>query len=191
MNQQDVHLSKLLSLILRHKPDIIGVSLDDAGWVEVSVLLEGLHRIGKGVDREDIERVVRENDKQRFVFSEDGLKIRASQGHSIVVDLGLKEKQPPEWLYHGTSHKAITQILHQGLSKRKRQFVHLSENIDTAAAVGCRYGWPVILHIEAGAMHKDGYSFYQSENNVWLTDSVPPHYLQVINDMKRLTDTSD
>ena len=168
------NLSKQLSYVLRHRPDSIGISLDSSGWVEVSILLEKL-----GIKMDTLEQVVNNNDKKRFAFNEDKTKIRASQGHSVNIDLGLKSLKPPITLYHGTATKNLDSILKKGLIKGNRQYVHLSNNTKTAAEVGKRYGTPYIIPIKAALMHIDGYKFYQSENGVWLTDHVPTFYFDI------------
>jgi len=87
MSKKDVSQSKFLSLVLRHQPETIGVSLDPNGWIDIEVLLGAMAQHGRKLSREDLERLVRESDKQRFALSEDGRKIRANQGHSVEVDL--------------------------------------------------------------------------------------------------------
>lgn len=164
-------LSRKLSYVLRHKPESIGISLDANGWAEVPILLEKL-----GIEIDALKELVSNNDKKRFAFNEDKTKIRASQGHSINIDLNLKPSKPPITLYHGTAIKNLDSILDKGLVKGNRQHVHLSDNTKTAAEVGKRYGTPYIIRVKAGLMHFDGYKFYQSENGVWLTDYVPPIY---------------
>jgi putative RNA 2'-phosphotransferase len=172
--------SKFLSLVLRHKPQTIGLALDAAGWVEVDVLLAKAAAANRPLTRQLLEEVVETSDKKRFAFSEDGLRIRANQGHSVDVDLGLPPVVPPAVLYHGTALRFLDSILVEGLTKRKRHHVHLSENIQTALAVGTRYGAPVLLAIDAERMSKEGRLFFRTENNVWLTDEVPPAHLSII-----------
>ena len=167
-----------MSLVLRHKPETIGVSLDREGWLEVATLIEQSRKHGRELSSDLIETVVAENDKQRFAFSEDGLRIRANQGHSIrEVELKLKAVAPPEVLFHGTVERFVGSIRSQGLLKQNRNHVHLSANRETAVSVGSRRGEPVILEVRAAEMHRDGYEFYLSENGVWLTEAVPPTYL--------------
>jgi putative RNA 2'-phosphotransferase len=173
-----VTTSKLLSYVLRHRPDSIGLVLDAHGWAEVDVLLERLSSHGKPVARELLERVVADNDKQRFAFSGDRTRIRASQGHSIAVDLQLQASDPPAVLYHGTASRFMTSILASGLKAAGRHHVHLSSDAGTARKVGARHGVPVVLAVDAGRMHADGMVFYQSDNGVWLTDRVQPKYLK-------------
>ena len=167
-------LSKFLSLILRHKPETIGIKLDKNGWANVPEILRGTK-----IDMATLEKVVAENNKQRFSFSEDKTKIRANQGHSVKVDVELVEKIPPEILYHGTIEKNLKSIVAQGLLKMNRLHVHLSADIETAKKVTSRRsGNAVIFEISARQMYNDGYKFFQSANGVWLTDKVPPKYLQ-------------
>ena len=174
-----VRISKFLSLVLRHRPEYIGLQLDEAGWADVSQLLDGLRRRGVALSRQELQRVVLGNDKRRFSLSEDGSRIRASQGHSIPVDLGYEPSVPPEVLYHGTSSESVRSILRNGLRRGRRHDVHLSPDPETAVKVGRRHGRPVVLVVAAGEMHRDGCAFYLSENGVWLTDHVPPRYLSV------------
>jgi putative RNA 2'-phosphotransferase len=174
----DVQTSKFLSYVLRHRPDSIGITLDENGWVEVDALLDAARRNGKAISRRQLEEIVATNDKQRFAFSDDGRQIRASQGHSVSVDLDLESIQPPELLYHGTVERFLDSIRTKGLVRGSRHHVHLSPDEATARKVGCRRGKPVILIVEAGCMYAAGHKFYLSANNVWLTDHVPPEYLQ-------------
>lgn len=177
MDQSLVGVSKFLSLVLRHDPARIGLRLDDAGWADVDALLSAAAKAGTVIDRATLDRVVAENDKQRFAFSADGTRIRASQGHSLGVDLGLPPQTPPEVLYHGTATRFVDSIRAGGLHSARRTHVHLSSDEATARAVGRRHGSPVILTIAAGRMHRDGHAFYRSNNGVWLTDSVPVTYI--------------
>jgi putative RNA 2'-phosphotransferase len=170
-------ISKYLSLVLRHNPAAAGVTLDAEGWVGVEDLLEGAARHGRSFTRDELEEVVRNSDKQRFAFSLDAQRIRANQGHSITVDVGLTAETPPEILYHGTVERFLSSIMANGLDKRSRQHVHLSLDVATASRVGSRRGKPVILKIAAGSMHSAGFQFYCSANGVWLTDRVPPQYI--------------
>ncbi|MCL4205496.1 MAG: RNA 2'-phosphotransferase [Pirellulaceae bacterium] len=178
MSEQPAATSKFLSLVLRHRPDAIGITLDAEGWVSVEVLLAACAQHGRTISREQLDAVVRTNDKQRFAFSADGSRIRANQGHSLPVDLGLAPVEPPELLYHGTVSRFLESIRRDGLTKGKRHHVHLSPDIQTATKVGQRRGRPVVLVIEAGRMFREGHTFYRSENGVWLTDAVPPDYLR-------------
>jgi putative RNA 2'-phosphotransferase len=178
MSEQLVATSKFLSLVLRHRPDAIGITLDAEGWVSVEVLLTACAQHGRAISREQLDAVVRANDKQRFAFSADGSRIRANQGHSLPVDLGLAPVEPPELLYHGTVSRFLESIRREGLTRGNRHHVHLSPDIQTATKVGQRRGRPIVLVIESGRMFRDGHTFYQSKNGVWLTDAVPPDYLR-------------
>jgi putative RNA 2'-phosphotransferase len=181
MQNRMVKISKFLSLVLRHQPDKIGLKLDSAGWVYVEELLEACQSHGFPLTKNELEAVVAGNDKQRFSFSYDRLQIRANQGHSVDINLGYQPIAPPEELYHGTVERFLMAILDSGLSKGKRHHVHLSADLETAQKVGARRGVPVILRVMSGRMHRDGYLFFRSENGVWLTDNVPPEYLEVIS----------
>ena len=171
------HISKFLSLVLRHKPDEVGITLDEAGWVDVDVLLAACARHNVPFTLAELHAVVSTNDKKRFAFSPDGLRIRASQGHSVSVDLGLEPITPPEVLYHGTADRFLPGIRAEGLVKMSRQHVHLSATVETASAVGVRHGRLVVLTIRAGDMHRAGRAFYRSANGVWLTEAVPAEFL--------------
>lgn len=170
-------ISKFLSLVLRHQPDKIGITLDAAGWVDVDELIGKIDKKAFSLDRATLERVVAENDKKRFAFSEDGKQIRASQGHSVEVELEYQPVEPPELLYHGTTGKNLDGIRAEGLLKRSRRHVHLSPDRETAHKVGSRHGKPVILTVRAGELHRSGHVFYCSANGVWLTESVPAEYI--------------
>jgi putative RNA 2'-phosphotransferase len=174
-----VATSKLLSYVLRHRPDSIGLALDAHGWAGVDDLLARLAAAGHAVDRALLARVVADNDKQRFAFSEDGARLRASQGHSIDVDLGLAPAPPPDVLYHGTASRFLKSILAAGLRASGRHHVHLSADVATARRVGARHGFPAVLRVDARRMRADGIVFYLSDNGVWLNDTVPPRYLDV------------
>jgi putative RNA 2'-phosphotransferase len=173
-------ISKYLSLVLRHDPAAAGITLDAEGWVAVEELLAGAARNGFPFTRAELEEVVRTNDKQRFALSGDGQRIRANQGHSVSVDLGLNPETPPAILYHGTVERFVSSILANGLDKQARQHVHLSSDIATASRVGSRRGRPIILKIAAVQMHSAGFRFFCSANGVWLTDQVPPQYISRI-----------
>ncbi|MCB0062887.1 MAG: RNA 2'-phosphotransferase, partial [Caldilineaceae bacterium] len=175
--KQITRFSKLLSLILRHDPGRIGLTLDAGGWADVDELLTKAAQAGHKISREQLAAVVAQNNKQRFRFNEDGTRIRANQGHSIPVDLGLEAQTPPPVLYHGTATRFLDSIRAEGLNRRSRQHVHLSADIETARKVGQRHGKPVILTVDAAAMHGDGHTFYRSDNGVWLVDAVPTAYL--------------
>jgi len=172
--------SKFLSFVLRHKPDAICLNLDENGWADIEELIKKTNASDEVtlLNRALIQEIVDTNDKKRFVISEDGKNIRANQGHSIDVDLQLKQVTPPEFLYHGTATRFLDSILKEGLKPQQRQHVHLSTDIETATAVGQRYGKPVILTIKALLMYEQGFMFYRSENGVWLTNKVEPFFLQ-------------
>lgn len=169
--------SKFLSYVLRHNPADIGVKLDEQGWISIDTLIAACNKKGKHIDRPLLERVVAENNKKRFAISEDGKNIRASQGHSVKIDLGYKAQEPPYFLYHGTATRYVDAIMNDGLKKMNRHAVHLSASKKTAISVGSRHGQAIVLVIDANAMHQDGYEFFVSENNVWLTDNVPVQYI--------------
>lgn len=177
MPEDLVAMSKFLSLVLRHKPEEIGLALDDHGWADVEELIRLVCQSGRPITREFLDQLVVENDKRRFAFSEDGRRIRANQGHSVVVDLGLAAEEPPERLYHGTASRFLESIRAEGLHAASRQHVHLSQDVGTATRTGQRHGRPVVLVVLARAMHHAGFSFFQSANGVWLTESVPSQYL--------------
>ena len=167
--------SRFLSLVLRHRPEAIGLRLDAQGWVAVDELLAALAAHGRSMTRAELEALVRDSDKQRFALRGD--RIRASQGHSIAVDLGLAPQAPPVVLYHGTIARALPSIRREGLIKGSRTHVHLSADRETALKVGARRGAPVLLRISAAAMHAAGHAFFLSDNGVWLVDAVPPRFL--------------
>lgn len=175
--KENIKLSKFLSLVLRHQPELIGVSLDDRGWVTVAELKKKAAAYGKPFSLEELEYVVETNSKKRFAFNENKTKIRASQGHSVEIDLGYERQVPPEILYHGTATRFVESILKSGLDKRERTHVHLSSDKTTAITVGRRHGSPVVLKVAARRMQREGYLFFLSANDVWLTDAVPAAYL--------------
>lgn len=179
MQQQLKHISKLMSLVLRHRPEVIGLQLDDNGWANVAELIIKINEQGKNVNIDIISTVVDTNEKKRFAFNEDRTMIRANQGHSIEIELNLKAVTPPDVLYHGTAERFVASILKEGLTKQQRQHVHLSLLQQTAKAVGSRHGKPVILSINAKAMTEAGFPFYLSDNGVWLVNSVPVEYITV------------
>lgn len=170
---------KFISLILRHKPETIGIALDEHGWADTGELISGIRKRIPDFDMETLEEIVRTNNKQRYSFNEDHSKIRATQGHSIKVDVDLREVAPPEILYHGTGEKSVESIKKQGLVPRSRLYVHLSKDIPTAINVGSRHGIPVVFTVLSGKMYLDGFKFYLSENGVWLTKAVPQDYLRI------------
>ncbi|AZZ89759.1 RNA 2'-phosphotransferase [Hahella sp. KA22] len=169
--------SKFLSLVLRHQPELIRLPLDANGWADIEVLLAGAARQGVNISFQDVLEIVATNDKQRFALSEDKRRIRASQGHSIDVDLQLTPVAPPEVLFHGSATRFADAILAAGLQPGQRRHVHLSADVETAHKVGSRHGKPVIFRIDAKALAQAGHAFYLSANQVWLTDAVPPQYL--------------
>lgn len=174
-------ISKYICFILRHHPEDIDISLDNHGWANVDELIAGIARSkDKEFNRETLEMVVREDNKQRYSFNSDGTKIRANQGHSIPVDVELEKKEPPEILYHGTAEKYVESINRSGLVSKHRLYVHLSNNIETATDVGSRHGKPVIYEVASREMYNDGYDFFISVNGVWLTKEVPIKYLRII-----------
>lgn len=180
MNEKNKkQISKFLSLVLRHRPEYIDLELNENGWVDVNELIEKAKRRNTVFSIDELIEIVATNDKQRFAFNDDKSKIRANQGHSVkTIDLQLKAIQPPAFLYHGTVAKFIESIKNTGLQKRNRQHVHLSENLETATKVGSRRGEAIILNINSGKMHEEGYEFYRSANNVWLTEHVPSKFIE-------------
>jgi putative RNA 2'-phosphotransferase len=181
MNEKrKTHISKFLSLVLRHKPEEIGLTLDENGWANVNDLLEQSAKANNNFTFEELEEVVETNDKKRFAFDETKSKIRASQGHSIKVDVGFEEKTPPAILYHGTAERNVKAILENGLKKMARHHVHLSSETETARNVGTRYGKPVIFKVDTAAMLAENFKFYVSANGVWLVEEVPPKFLEVL-----------
>jgi len=177
MTKKVKNISKFLSYVLRHNPDKLGITLDANGWTSVKTLLEKINVDNYSLSMETLEEVVATNNKKRFAFNEDKTMIRANQGHSVNIDLALQSKEPPNYLYHGTVEKFMESIREKGLIKGSRQHVHLSADKETAINVGSRRGKPIILTIRSGEMHAKGYTFYQSENGVWLTEAVPTKFI--------------
>jgi len=178
MNKAIKSTSKFISLILRHKPGVIGITLDEHGWADVDALIDGInHAGGHYLDRNLLEEIVSAEEKQRYSFNEDHTRIRANQGHSISVDVELRQMTPPDILWHGTGEKYTASIDAQGLIPKSRLYVHLSADIGTAKKVGSRHGRPVIYEIDCREMAEDGHEFFLSENGVWLTKRVPIKYL--------------
>ncbi len=177
-DKEIIRMSKFLSLILRHEPERVGLRLDNAGWVGVEELLQALNGHGVSLTFEQLQHVVATSDKKRFAFSEDGLRIRASQGHSVEVELGYEPQTPPELLYHGTATRFLDSIRQKGLQRMGRHHVHLQTETATALKVGARHGKPLLLTIRAGEMHRAGHVFYCSANHVWLVDHVPPQFIE-------------
>ncbi|EGT5447322.1 TPA: RNA 2'-phosphotransferase [Clostridioides difficile] len=180
MSKKD-KLSVFISLILRHKPEIIGIKLDDYGYADVNELIEKINNTGRNINIEILEQIVKEDNKQRYSFNDDRSKIRANQGHSINVNVELRELEPPRFLYHGTATRFLDNIKKEGIVSKSRLYVHLSNDIDTAVQVGKRHGVPVVLKINTGKMYENGYKFYLSENNIWLCKYIPFEYVEKIS----------
>lgn len=174
-------ISRFLSLVLRHKPEQIGLMLDDSGWADIDQLVDKATAAGVDIDRPIIERIAASCPKQRFAISEDGQRIRATQGHSLNVDLGMENRQPPDSLFHGTATRFLESIKQSGILPRERQYVHLSADPETALVVGKRHGKPVVIQIDSRTMSLKGYLFFLSENGVWLTEHVPHRYITETN----------
>lgn len=170
-------LSVFLSLVLRHKPEAAGIVLDKNGWANVEELIEGVKKTGRNINKTLLQEIVRTDQKGRYTFNEDKTMIRANQGHSVLVDVELKEQIPPDILYHGTATRFLKNIQKEGLKPMSRLYVHLSKEKETALKVGERHGKPVVLKIDAKAMYENGEKFYLSANGVWLTKSVAVCYL--------------
>jgi putative RNA 2'-phosphotransferase len=179
-DRRTVRTSRFLARVLRHDPGSIGLRMDSAGWVEVPALLSACAAAGRPLTRGELEHVVAVNDKQRFAFSEDGRRIRASQGHTVEVDLGLAPAAPPAVLYHGTASRTLPLVLREGLKPMSRRDVHLSADPGTARKVGARHGKPVVLVVDAAALAAAGQVFRVSANGVWLTDPVAPEHLRLL-----------
>jgi len=178
MDQRKVTtVGKFLCLVLRHKPEAIDLQLDSGGWANVDELLQKLEQSGRPLTKEELVSVVNIDNKQRFALTSNGALIRASQGHSIAIDLGYAPTEPPARLWHGTAKRFISSIFSTGLLKMNRHHVHLSADRNTAYTVGKRHGSPLVLRVDARAMHNDGYGFFLSANGVWLTNNVPVSYL--------------
>jgi len=177
-DKETIRTSKFLSLILRHEPQQVGITLDEAGWVGVQELLEAVNRHGVKLTLDELKYVVDTNTKKRFAFSEDGQRIRASQGHSVEVDLQYSPQTPPEILYHGTATRFLDSIRKDGLKSMARHDVHLSAETKMTIQVGGRHGKPVLLTIRAGDMHRAGNVFKCSANGVWLVSQVPPEFIE-------------
>lgn len=180
-----VKLGKYLSLILRHKPEVIDIKLDQHGWANVDELLIGINRQGRFINRELLNEIVKTNNKKRYQYNNDFTKIRASQGHSINVDVNLQEKVPPNTLYHGTALRYLDEIKLFGIKKMNRLYVHLSKDKETAINVGKRHGKAIILEIDTKKMLNDGHKFYYSNNGVWLCDDIDFKYVRRIFDDKK------
>lgn len=185
-----VSMSKFLSLVLRHKPQILGLKMNSEGWVDVDELIREFNVYQKADSKDSkfglspltkpiLDEIVAKNNKKRFAYSKDGWSIRASQGHSVDIDLKLNPKIPPECLFHGTAKQFVDPILKSGLKRMKRKHVHLSSTEDTAIKVGSRHGKPQVLRIRAREMQKDGFDFFLSDNGVWMVDEVPAKYIDI------------
>jgi len=178
--KRTVRVSKFLSLVLRHQPETVGITLDEAGWVDVDELIAACAAKGRRFSRAELDHVVATNNKKRFAFSADGRRIRASQGHSVTVELGLPPTPPPPVLFHGTASATVPVILREGLRPMSRQDVHLSADQETALRVGARHGRPVLLEVDAAALSAAGHEFRVSANGVWLTGAIPPERLRLL-----------
>lgn len=179
-NSHDTRISKYMSYLLRHHPEDGPIQLDHHGWSDVDELMQAIARKYGTFRRKDLERIVADDEKQRYSFNADETKIRANQGHSVPVDVDLTRAEPPAVLYHGTAAKSVPAILAEGLKPMGRLYVHLSLNAEQARKVGQRHGRPVVFLVYAGQMHEDGYPFYLSANHIWLTEKVPAEYLKQI-----------
>ena len=172
-------LSVFISLVLRHNPDAAGIQLDEHGWANTEALISGINSTGRKINMELLEEIVATDNKKRYSFNENKTLIRANQGHSILVDVELKEQEPPEYLYHGTADRFLKSILNEGLKPMSRLYVHLSKDVETALKVGKRHGKPVVLKVCSGDMSRAGIKFYLSENGVWLTKDVECKYIEM------------
>lgn len=181
MSANRIELSKFLSYVLRHKPDSIGLALDQQGWTSIDELVAKGNAAGTRFAHADLLDVVATSDKKRFSLSDDGKRIRAAQGHSVTVDLGLSPQAPPDVLYHGTATRFVDAILSEGLKPQARQQVHLSADEATARRVGQRHGKPAIFRVKAGRMQENGFKFFIADNGVWLTDHVPAEFLALFS----------
>lgn len=181
MSKKD-KLSVFISLVLRHKPDAAGIQLDEHGWANVEELIKGTKSTGRKIDMDILEEIVASDEKGRYSFSEDKSLIRANQGHSIPVDVELREQEPPEFLYHGTAERFLEDIQTEGLRPMSRLYVHLSKDKETAIKVGKRHGKPVILQVHSGELFRNGNKFYLSENGIWLIQSVPTRYFEIMEE---------
>lgn len=191
MNREkvEIRLSKFLSLVLRHQPETINITLDENGWTDTQTLIQKINQTEFSIDFHTLKYIVDTNSKKRFAFNETCSKIRANQGHSVEVELGYISQIPPQVLFHGTGQKSVNSILETGLQKRKRHHVHLSADIEAAIKVGQRHGKPFVFEVLAEEMFSNNYEFYLSANGVWLTDNVPVKYLKQ-NDKQQITATN-
>lgn len=181
MNKEQIRISKFLSYVLRHKPESIGISLDGEGWADLDALIHSANQQGMRLTGELIAELVECNDKHRFHLDLGNKRIRANQGHSIAVDLGLKPEIPPDPLYHGTAARFVDSILADGLQPKRRQYVHLSVDYATAVIVGKRHGKPTVLKIDTEMMSKNRHLFFLSKNGVWLVNHVPPEFISIVD----------
>ena len=175
--KEKIRASKFICLVLRHNPQAAGIDLDKNGWADTQQLLAGMAHTKHKITLDDLKEIVATDEKQRYKFGDDFAKIRANQGHSVKVDVEMKEATPPTVLYHGTAARFLDAIKAEGLRPKNRLHVHLSIDEKTAVQVGGRHGKPAVLIINAADMHKDGHRFYISENGIWLTNNVPPQYI--------------
>lgn len=178
LTKEEIKYSKTLALVLRHKPEALGLTLDSHGWIEVSKLIKAFRDSGRSLDMIKLQNIVDLNNKKRYEFNGDKTKIRARQGHSVDVDVELEELEPPKVLYHGTARRNIQGIIEEGLKPMSRKYVHLSTDIATAVEVACRHGEPLVLEIDSDAMYQDGQKFYRARNGVWLCKFVHPDYMK-------------
>ena len=176
--QTRIRISKQISYLLRHAPQSADLPIAPGGWVPVEPLLDYLSQQGHDLSRQELDRLAADDPKRRFGFSDDGRFIRAHYGHSVEVDLQYAPQEPPDILYHGTAVDVLPKIMAEGIVRRRRQYVHLSEKTDMARQVGSRHGKPRIVIVEAPQMHRAGHIFYRSESGIWLTDHVPPEFLR-------------
>lgn len=180
MNKDEVKISRFISLVLRHKPEVISLNIDKHGWASVDELIEKVSKWYPQMNKELLDYIVENNNKKRFSYNEDQSQIRANQGHSINVDVDLEERIPPDVLYHGTAFQNIDSIMEKGIVKGNRLYVHLSQDEKTAINVGKRHGLPIVLIINTKEMVEDGIVFYYSVNGIWLTEYISPKYIQVL-----------
>jgi putative RNA 2'-phosphotransferase len=185
VNRSLTRQSRFLSLVLRHKPEAAGVTLDRSGWVEIGTLVEGAVARGARLTEALVREIARTDAKRRYTLSDDNRRIRANYGHSVPVELDLEASPPPELLYHGTASRSLGLIMAHGLEPRRRQYVHLSEDAATAVRVGSRHGTPVVLEVEAAEMARDGHSFFRTEGGTWLTRAVPCAYIRTCSNLGR------
>jgi putative RNA 2'-phosphotransferase len=177
MKPNRLRLSKFMSLILRHQPEVVGCMLDRGGWLSIADLVSGATCAGVAITAEDVMEIAKQDPKRRYALSEDALRIKATYGHSIEIELGLEASRPPERLFHGTATRSLESIKKAGITRKRRRYVHLSADKMTATKVGSRHGRPVILTVRARLMFDAGFLFYRSESGIWLTEQVPSDYI--------------